>query len=62
MKPALSFIGGFALVYALVAFVLWDINAATWTEPARFITALFGLTAGCMAIALVQTWPFGDKP
>lgn len=30
-----------AFVYALLAFVEWDINAATWTAPSRLIFAVW---------------------
>lgn len=41
MKSLLGAVIGAAVIYALVAFVQWDLSAAMWSADARLFCAVF---------------------
>lgn len=51
-------LAGFAILYLLASFTLWDFNASNWPEPARFGVFSFGFIFGAFVGGLIQ----GNKP
>lgn len=40
--PVAVFILAMAFIYLLIAFTIWNLNAAQWSEGARVMYAIFG--------------------